>query len=461
MDCPFCDQTFSTSKSFGPHFAANPKTHPDYLTWKVGQRWAGKAEGVDFVRCLECGHQGATLARHLKAAHGITADDYRVKHPGALIRPSKITAKRQAAIKRGRKAGAYTGTKKVPCPFCGTPHEVHKLSSVVPCPKCKEAQKAAERAARPPRVSPLKGHKLPESTRRKMSKNAGRWNKGLTKDTDPRVASYAEKLQGQGSWNAGLSKGTDPRIAETARKLALYTGEARPWDNGLAANLTLEDFKPFMDEAGRVDHHKVTEATGVSWRTVRGYIVDLSLACSRKYIEEGAETRTVRIDKEVLEGFLLKNGKVSVGKAVSVLGHTFSTIKRECERHGLPTFNRRIRQTICMEAVSEALGGLPYRMEWKSWKFTNPPTGHRFRFDALFPDVGLIVEFHGHQHYTFPNAFMVDESYEGEWEALVERDRLKREMIEAAPDLLYFEVHEDEPYTDAMYLRGRLRALGL
>ncbi len=56
---------------------------------------------------------------------------------------------------------------------------------------------------------------------------------------------------------------------------------------------------------------------------------------------------------------------------------------------------------------------------------------------------------------------MVDESYLPEYEALRERDRIKSELIGGAPDLTYFEVREDEPYTDVMYLRGRLTQLGV
>jgi len=39
--------------------------------------------------------------------------------------------------------------------------------------------------------------------------------------------------------------------------------------------------------------------------------------------------------------------------------------------------------------------------------------------------------------------------------------RIKRELINAAPDLIYFEVTEDEPYMDVSYLRGRLVELGV
>lgn len=461
MKCPICGEVVANVRGLASHFRHQSETHPDYSTWKADQKWSGKVEGVDYVRCRECGHRGASLARHLKAAHSITADEYRARHPGALIRPSAVEGRRVAALREARTSGAYEGTKTIECPSCGREHEVHKLSGVVPCSECKTEAEEAAMAARGPRVSPLRGRKLPAATRKKMSENAGRWNKGLTKEDHPSLARAAEKMAAKVPWNAGLTAEEDPRVAETARKLRMYTGEGRPWDNGLAANLTLKDFEPFMDSEGVVDHHRVVEATGVSWRTVRSYIRDLGLGQTSRYKAEAAEDATIRLDREVLEQFRLGNGKVSIGKAMSELGHCFTVVKRECRRHGLPTFHRRISQTLCLEAVSKALGGLGYKMEWQSRRFTNPPTGYMFRFDGYFPDVGLIVEFHGHQHYTFPNAFMIDEGYLSEYEALRERDRIKRQMIEAAPDLRYLEVREDEPYEDVMYLRGRLHSLGL
>jgi hypothetical protein len=51
---------------------------------------------------------------------------------------------------------------------------------------------------------------------------------------------------------------------------------------------------------------------------------------------------------------------------------------------------------------------------------------------------------------------MTDESYLPVYEAMRERDRIKKFLVEASPDLSYFEVTEDEPFTDVMYLRNRL-----
>jgi hypothetical protein len=297
-----------------------------------------------------------------------------------------------------------------------------------------------------------------------MSENAGRWNKGLTKETNPSLARAALKMQFKVPWSKGLTQSTDERIARTAEKLKLYVGENRPWDNGRAADLTLTDFQPFMDAQGRVDHHKVMAATGISWVTIRKYIVDLGVQQSRRYIEDAADARTIRIERDVLEGFKLANGKVPIGQVMAALGHAYPTVKRECDRHGLPTFHRHIRQSLCLNAVAVALGGAVYTQEWWSMQFCNPISGRRFRFDGYFltgSRVNLIVEFHGYQHYTFPNAYMPDESYLPLWEAMLERDRIKRQMIESSGDLRFLEVREDEDFTNVDYLQGRLVALGV
>jgi len=290
-----------------------------------------------------------------------------------------------------------------------------------------------------------------------MSINAGRWNKGLTAETDDRVRVAAIRRQGHRPWNKGLDQG-DARIKAAIVKLKTYVGENRPWHNGLKAELTLEDFKPFMDARGNIDRKRITEELGLSWQTIFAYMKTFDLETSDVNVREVAEARTVRLSKEDLEQFCLANGKVSIGRARKATGHSYSVIRRECERHGLPMFNRRIRQTLCLETVAEALGGMEYMQEWMNRSFLNPKTGYPFKFDGYFKDVGLVVEYHGHQHFMFPNAFMTDESYRGEWEAMCERDRLKREMIEGS-ELMYLEFRYDEPYDDLMYVRGALRAL--
>ena len=45
-----------------------------------------------------------------------------------------------------------------------------------------------------------------------LEEKVGGWNKGLTKETDDRVARTANKLRGKPVWNSGLTRETDPRI---------------------------------------------------------------------------------------------------------------------------------------------------------------------------------------------------------------------------------------------------------
>jgi hypothetical protein len=224
---------------------------------------------------------------------------------------------------------------------------------------------------------------------------------------------------------------------------------------------TLEDFKPYLEPDGTVDHRRMLAAVGCAWPTLKGYMDALGLKPTPKYIEQAVARRRVFLTVEDLKPYKLGNGKVSPASAMRGLKLSFPIVKRECLRLGLPSFHRRIRQTLCLDAVQEALGGLVYISEWKSARFVNPNSGHRFRFDGFFEEAYLIVEFQGHQHYLFPNAFLTNESYRSEWDALRERDRIKREMVLSTPGLHYMEVLEDEPFTDVAYLRGRLVDLGV
>jgi hypothetical protein len=293
-----------------------------------------------------------------------------------------------------------------------------------------------------------------------MSQNAGRWNKGLTKETDVRVAVAAEKMQGIVPWNQGLTSDSDLRVAGAVEKLRAYVGEHRTWGNGLKAELTPEDFEPYLDARGRVDRRAVEEGLGLSWVTIFKYMGALGLSTSDKYVQERAEAAIIRLEKETLLQFTLGNGKVSIGKAMSQTGHAFGVIVRECQRHGLETFHRRIRQTLCLDAVAAALGGAEFVQEWQKRAFFNVKTGYMFKFDGLYEVHNLIVEFHGHQHYRFPNAYMIEESYRPLWEEMQWRDAEKVRLATGA-GMHYLVVREDEPFTDIAYLAGRLVELGV
>jgi len=358
------------------------------------EEWAGKVEGEDFVTCLGCKHRADSLVTHVRNAH----PEWKGCYPGPIV----------AARSRLRDK-AY-----------------------------------------------LLGRKHSDETRAKMSANAGRWAKGLTKETDPRIARAAEAMLGRPSWSKGLTKETDPILRRAAEKQSLSrTGVP---NDAARLDLTSVDFTPYLDETGAVDRRMMSEELGICERTLGKYMETLGLRSSTKYVDARTERRIIRLEKAELEKFKLGNGKVVIAQAMAALGRDFKVIKRECERHGLETFTHRVRQTLCLEAVSKALGGASYEQEWKSRRFVNPRTGHRFRFDGFFPAFHLVVEFHGHQHWTFPSIYVKDLEI---YVALRERDRIKENLIHADPVLRYFVVREDEPYADIDYLRERLLDEGI
>jgi len=513
LSCPLCSAPFNGLRGLAAHFRNQSDTHPDYKTWQADQKWAGKTEPEDYVSCRECGLRAGALVGHIKAKHGINADQYRITHPGARLRSDGSRAKRNAALKQARSSPAFEGTKTLPCPECDQPHEINKFvgsSHDLRCPACKraaeEACKAEEDArfaalsepkdfvtcvecgyraenltshiqnAHPtyrkdhPEVlvvalnskvrdkSALQGVPLSTETRRKMSENAGRWNAGLTKGTHPSVAAQAEAMKGKPSWSKGLTAAHDSRLQATVAKLKLYVGENRPWHNGLRADLTLEDFAPVLDDEGRLDRQRASEILGFSWNTISKYMESYGLELSDVNVKARHEAQTIRLTEEDLKPYRLKNGKLVVAWAASRLGRGTGVVAREADRLGLPRFKWGLSQGLCMGSVAEALGGQNWLSEWRDTLFRNPKTGRRYKFDGYFKSHGLIVEYHGYQHFIYPNAFLKTEE---EFFALRERDRHKAELIRGAPGLTYFLVRYDQPFDDLMYMRGRLEGAGV
>lgn len=454
----------------------------------------------------------------------MTAKEYRALHPGARIRSEACESKRSEATARSHKNKPRHGLKKtIECPTCGTPREVgltfapsmhearcsaclqkeddEKWESLVEgedyvqclgCdyraeslvshiqnqhPEwvgCYPGQAVALKSAIRDKTS-LKGRTLSEETREKMSTNAGRWNDGLTKETDVRVAAQAEHRKGYESWSKGHTKETHPSLQSTSRKLQKYRGDERPWSNGLKASLEQVDFTPYLDETGAVDRKTMSEELGFSEPTITKYMEDAGLRLSTKYVEarveadkasgrfyemshKSADLTTIRLSPEALEPYKQKDGKVMIGRAMRGLGHVYSVIKRECDRLNIPTRKTLVKQGICLQAVSQVLKGTLFQQEWRTHQFKNPISGHRFRFDGYFPDFNLVVEFHGYQHWTFPSVCIQKREL---FDAMCERDRLKREMVEADGSLYYLELREDEPYADLDYIRARLLDIGL
>lgn len=408
------------------------------------------------VMCEICGFEAIYLARHFKDIHNMSSAEYRTKYPGARIRSEAQEAHRKAVFKVTHANPSHKGKKKTVTCVCGTTGEIPLSVSakLFKCPTCKaeieKANKETEDAKfalltegkqyvrcvgcdyraenlnshvqsvhpewvgrYPGQMTALEssirdksfniGKKHTSETLAKMSANAGRWNKGHTLETDPRLAFQHEAIvkyfQENSPWNKGLTKQTDPKVKASSEKQAAFW-QMNPRSSEPKVVLTKEDFQPY----------------------------------------------------------LLGNGKVKLGRAIAGLGYCYITLVRICERLGLETHNTSIKETACLDSVSKVLGEAPYEQEWSSDHFRNPLTGGRFRYDGYFPQQNLMVEFHGSQHWVFPSVYIKDEE---QFKAQQERDRIKEELVRSRPGFHYLAIREDEPYTDPEYLRYRLEDEGI
>jgi hypothetical protein len=165
----------------------------------------------------------------------------------------------------------------------------------------------------------------------------------------------------------------------------------------------------------------------------------------------------VSLSKEQLMPYRLGNGKISIGKASAGLGLSFPTVKRECARLDIPTANMNVTEHYVVEKLSKLLGGVEYKSEWTSFKFKNPVTGARLRFDAYFPSLNLLVEYQGAQHWKFIPVYFKSENV---FEKLKARDALKVVLVKLANIPLLI-IREDEPWQDEDHLRKRLEEIGV
>ena len=524
MECPICGFGVANARGLASHFRHQASTHPDYEGWVADRKWEGKVEGVDYVRCLECGFRGASLTKHLQL-HDIKADEYRARHGSdAILRPSVATERIRSGVTAAHAAGrmGHDDTKEVLCPGCGRTHEVSKYlvpgTHDIRCPECKAGAEVSRWEGKvegddyvacrecghmaenltshvqnthpalvgryhvvhgaSPMVawksavrdkSALKGRVLSEETKTKMSETAGRWNAGLTKETDERVATAAEKMLGKAPWSKGLTKEEHPSLASNSEK---QTGREHTWTTGLEVPLTETDLRSFLDDEGRVDVLMAVEVLDVSWPTVRRCVREAGLevtdthvlerqAASVPLLQRLAQEKIIRLKREDIEPYLLKNGKVLIGAAVRGLHHSFSVVARECDRLGFETFRRNIKQTYFLDAVARVLGGATYVQEWRSRAFVNSKTGHMYKYDGFYTDIGLLAEFDGYLHYTFPNNRLPDESYRQVFEDILRRDAEKTRYVEESGKYKLLRVREDEPFTNPAYLAGRLVQMGV
>jgi hypothetical protein len=418
-ECPVCGLGCSGLIGLSSHMAqVKDEAHQKHLQDNEAARWVGKLEGVEYVRCRICNFHSVSLARHLKAEHSITADSYRSKFPGALVVCQVASENKSVALVKFNEGAPRKGLKKkISCPSCGLEHEV--ALSLVPsmhetrCQICLSKDEEAFWASKIDgqdyvtcQVCGYRAESLISHIRNTHPELEGSYKETfgseiIASNSDIRKKSEVTKTKlsiSAGRWNLGLTNETSPSVASASRKKSQVM-------IGIRANRF--------------------------WRSVD----------------------TIELSPSMLTPFKLKNGKISVGKAMAGLGHCFMTIQRECEKHGLQVSRNHIREAICLENISKSLHGAAYDTEWSDTRFVNSKTGCKFRYDGFFPSHNLIVEFHGFQHWTFPSFYIDDEA---QYVALQERDRIKENLIQSDPVLRYFLVREDEPYADPEYIRGRL-----
>ena len=197
----------------------------------------------------------------------------------------------------------------------------------------------------------------------------------------------------------------------------------------------------------KADH----ELTAVAYRE---QFPGARIVCENILQTRSDSVTSIFLTEAQLAPYRLGNGKVVLSRAVDGLGYDPSTIRRSCNRLGLPLFTRLGKQTVCLDTISKVLGGALCYQEHRFRKFANPLTGHMFHFDGYFPDHDLLCEFQGYQHWTFPNFYHKDDL--AAYDAMVERDRQKALQVRASGEFKFLTVREDEPYGDPAYLRGRL-----
>jgi hypothetical protein len=189
-----------------------------------------------------------------------------------------------------------------------------------------------------------------------------------------------------------------------------------------------------------------------------GVLVDGAKGLSlhyRHWSADPAHSSALNISVEDLTQFLTKSGKVMIGRAMFGLGRGAKAIKDAARKYHMPTYGRYVSQGQCLAAVAKALA-VPSSEVLQEWIL--PGDKNKYRFDGYLPSHNLVVEFHGYQHWTFPSVYFKTRE---DFEALQRRDSAKIAMIEAQSHLKYLVIREDEPFTDVIYIRDRLIALGV
>lgn len=455
--CPVCQWHGATERGLWKHFSSK-SSDPSHIAWQQEQenlKWQGLRQDLDFVVCRfpGCGHRAKSLVGHIPAVHGTMCEAYRQRFGAdAPFWASRTKETRTAAsnLTRSIYGSGKGGTKTVICPDCDVSWVGSKF--LVPgthdlrCSDCKEKA------------------------------DKGRWD-GMVENVDfvccqvcnYKAESLVSHLQNAHPELIGCYCDKYPGFLITTSKSSVR-GKTDVHDaqrkqvrsfvatHGKFLDLQTGDFEPFLDAEGFLDRKKMVQERVLCHRTVTVYAKKLGIPLTDKHLQQRHKDLRKEFPPEAFEPYKIKNGKVSIGRAAAGLGINPLTAQRLCKRLALPVCSRTITQAILMRKISVLLGGVTYREEWNSDQFKNPKTGRRFRFDGFFKDFGLVVEFHGEQHFVFPSRYIKDEK---QYAYLQWKDAEKKKMIEAAPGFKYLAVRADEPYKELPFLLAKLTEAGL
>ena len=107
---------------------------------------------------------------------------------------------------------------------------------------------------------------------------------------------------------------------------------------------------------------------------------------------------------------------------------------KPARRQVLGTVRKTLKNGKCSKGqlrsallISQLLGGAKYEME-ATWDWLVTSYGTMLYADIYFPKENLVVEYHGQQHFIFPNFFHKTKK---EFDDAVGRDLLKKKLLRA------------------------------
>lgn len=135
---------------------------------------------------------------------------------------------------------------------------------------------------------------------------------------------------------------------------------------------------------------------------------------------------------------------------------------KKAKRVKLTTRRKTLRTGKCSKGqlktallISNILGGAKYEME-VTWDWLTSGDYVSMYLDIYFPEYNLAVEYHGQQHFKFPNFF---HKTKYDFDQGRKRDRLKRKQLKEN-GVKYVEWKYNEPFTDRRAIT-KLKGVGI